>query len=127
MRAAPARNMKPPHRARFRSNGFHAEKCCAGVNLIGNAEAVASCHQSSSSTRRRPDDRTSAAFPKGVTTTGLKRRASMLSVRRSRSEEHTSELQSRQYLVCRLLLEKKKTLNGTVAYPQAASCNRFSG
>src|SRR5258707_9925390 len=26
----------------------------------------------------------------------------------SRSEEHTSELQSRQYLVCRLLLEKKK-------------------
>src|SRR5947209_16654039 len=28
--------------------------------------------------------------------------------RPSRSEEHTSELQSRQYLVCRLLLEKKK-------------------
>src|SRR3712207_7826385 len=30
--------------------------------------------------------------------------------REGRSEEHTSELQSRQYLVCRLLLEKKKTL-----------------
>src|SRR3712207_8713750 len=29
---------------------------------------------------------------------------------RTRSEEHTSELQSRQYLVCRLLLEKKKKL-----------------
>src|SRR3712207_7347781 len=28
--------------------------------------------------------------------------------RQRRSEEHTSELQSRQYLVCRLLLEKKK-------------------
>src|SRR5258707_8585358 len=28
--------------------------------------------------------------------------------RETRSEEHTSELQSRQYLVCRLLLEKKK-------------------
>src|SRR3712207_7202518 len=28
-----------------------------------------------------------------------------------RSEEHTSELQSRQYLVCRLLLEKKKNRN----------------
>src|SRR3712207_8452658 len=28
-----------------------------------------------------------------------------------RSEEHTSELQSRQYLVCRLLLEKKKNLD----------------
>src|SRR3712207_8072796 len=31
---------------------------------------------------------------------------------RFRSEEHTSELQSRQYLVCRLLLEKKKNLSG---------------
>src|SRR3712207_7100894 len=30
---------------------------------------------------------------------------------RIRSEEHTSELQSRQYLVCRLLLEKKKKIN----------------
>src|SRR3712207_8812592 len=30
-----------------------------------------------------------------------------------RSEEHTSELQSRQYLVCRLLLEKKKKINTT--------------
>src|SRR3712207_7130562 len=29
---------------------------------------------------------------------------------RARSEEHTSELQSRQYLVCRLLLEKKKKI-----------------
>src|SRR3712207_8227493 len=29
----------------------------------------------------------------------------------TRSEEHTSELQSRQYLVCRLLLEKKKKLS----------------
>src|SRR3712207_7739148 len=32
-----------------------------------------------------------------------------LDVPMERSEEHTSELQSRQYLVCRLLLEKKKT------------------
>src|SRR3712207_8682685 len=33
-----------------------------------------------------------------------------LNVAFGRSEEHTSELQSRQYLVCRLLLEKKKIL-----------------
>src|SRR3712207_7098488 len=33
---------------------------------------------------------------------------------RTRSEEHTSELQSRQYLVCRLLLEKKKNY---IPYP----------
>src|SRR3712207_8193239 len=31
----------------------------------------------------------------------------------NRSEEHTSELQSRQYLVCRLLLEKKKKYHNT--------------
>src|SRR3712207_7972055 len=33
-----------------------------------------------------------------------------------RSEEHTSELQSRQYLVCRLLLEKKKIKKKKVSY-----------
>src|SRR3712207_7055805 len=38
-----------------------------------------------------------------------------------RSEEHTSELQSRQYIVCRLLLEKKKdsTTHGLPLYPPA--------
>src|SRR5258707_5967894 len=39
----------------------------------------------------------------------------------ARSEEHTSELQSRQYLVCRLLLEKKKKYQHL-----AASCDRPS-
>src|SRR3712207_8146035 len=34
-------------------------------------------------------------------------------IREARSEEHTSELQSRQYLVCRLLLEKKKKTHYT--------------
>src|SRR3712207_8907027 len=38
----------------------------------------------------------------------LLKRAGREFVRTLRSEEHTSELQSRQYLVCRLLLEKKK-------------------
>src|SRR3712207_7113314 len=38
--------------------------------------------------------------------------------RAPRSEEHTSELQSRQYLVCRLLLEKKKTLSTHIALTQ---------
>src|SRR3712207_8206197 len=36
-----------------------------------------------------------------------------------RSEEHTSELQSRQYLVCRLLLEKKNTQHFFLVYPYA--------
>src|SRR3712207_7291109 len=46
-------------------------------------------------------------------TRALSRRARAASpaVAARRSEEHTSELQSRQYLVCRLLLEKKKKVN----------------
>src|SRR3712207_7673686 len=46
---------------------------------------------------------------------GLRRRRvrdrRLRGLRAGRSEEHTSELQSRQYLVCRLLLEKKKKNN----------------
>src|SRR3712207_8441599 len=40
----------------------------------------------------------------------------------ARSEEHTSELQSRQYLVCRLLLEKKKKTATTIYYDQFDIC-----
>src|SRR3712207_8973302 len=38
-----------------------------------------------------------------------------------RSEEHTSELQSRQYLVCRLLLEKKKKPKHAAPQPSRAA------
>src|SRR3712207_6978169 len=38
-----------------------------------------------------------------------------------RSEEHTSELQSRQYLVCRLLLEKKKFCSLALCVPPSLS------
>src|SRR3712207_7516174 len=41
----------------------------------------------------------------------LRHREGLHQDRPVRSEEHTSELQSRQYLVCRLLLEKKKKQN----------------
>src|SRR5258707_2557365 len=46
-----------------------------------------------------------------------------------RSEEHTSELQSRQYLVCRLLLEKKKDKNEAISairyrYPSNVAFHR---
>src|SRR3712207_8473968 len=39
----------------------------------------------------------------------------------SRSEEHTSELQSRQYLVCRLLLEKKNNIRSLAICSQCTS------
>src|SRR5947209_8899140 len=43
-----------------------------------------------------------------------------------RSEEHTSELQSRQYLVCRLLLEKKNSRVATLICPSSEYCDVIS-
>src|SRR2546430_13271206 len=54
------------------------------------------------------------------------RRAALVEeIRPPRSEEHTSELQSQSNLVCRLLLEKKKT---TLFHPlsTAFNCSRFA-
>src|SRR5205809_2296690 len=44
----------------------------------------------------------------------------------SRSEEHTSELQSRIHLVCRLLLEKKKTIFVSPFHAQGVNVGRIS-
>src|SRR3712207_8239686 len=74
--------------------------------------------ESSTSTRtaaRRPGMLTFAAVMMFVVA-GLEGLSASLSFR---SEEHTSELQSRQYLVCRLLLEKKKSR--TVYYRKRAT------
>src|SRR3712207_7935127 len=46
--------------------------------------------------------------------------------RAGRSEEHTSELQSRQYLVCRLLLEKKKKVNERIGSVPIDRLSQFS-
>src|SRR3712207_7059083 len=61
---------------------------------------------STSRSGRNVDASASACWPSAAVATSkpAKRRLADSS---SRSEEHTSELQSRQYLVCRLLLEKK--------------------
>src|SRR5438445_3292329 len=50
--------------------------------------------------------------------------AAPTAVRAWRSEEHTSELQSRQYLVCRLLLEKKKkNRRPSIGLEKQRACN----
>src|SRR3712207_8810899 len=61
------------------------------------------------SLKRRP--RNGAGYT--LTVTGTSADGARL---KRRSEEHTSELQSRQYLVCRLLLEKKKTVISFPSY-----------
>src|SRR3712207_7943072 len=57
----------------------------------------------------RAAPRSARAAPQGGSSFPLAADKGEQGVDASRSEEHTSELQSRQYLVCRLLLEKKKT------------------
>src|SRR3712207_7416311 len=52
---------------------------------------------------------------------GVPQAAGLLQAPGVRSEEHTSELQSRQYLVCRLLLEKKK--KSTIITPPTHTTN----
>src|SRR3989442_11864186 len=55
--------------------------------------------------------RSHTVFPVRVTSPAWVRRRHTSPILRRRSEEHTSELQSRPHLVCRLLLEKKKKIN----------------
>src|SRR3712207_7404540 len=75
-----------------------------GVDPRARSELVARERRDGHHPARAPRDRGQhAAVPRRVG------RREPLGVREGRSEEHTSELQSRQYLVCRLLLEKKKT------------------
>src|SRR3712207_8311216 len=67
-------------------------------------------HEDTKNTKRSPVDRKRFA-PRAHSLDGCRHsvdRRGPHKARFVRSEEHTSELQSRQYLVCRLLLEKKK-------------------
>src|SRR3712207_7460355 len=84
----PPRSTLFPYTTLFRSNGVGVRRAVRRVVVVAPDldERVELEHR-----RRVPD----AALTRDAANVG-------------RSEEHTSELQSRQYLVCRLLLEKKK-------------------
>src|SRR3712207_7884813 len=82
----PPRSTLFPYTTLFRS-------MCAMLNLLGSCSAPSVSSWSTGT-------------PKPVKYRSISARGN----RSMRSEEHTSELQSRQYLVCRLLLEKKKEL-----------------
>src|SRR3712207_8802580 len=69
---------------------------------IGPTGELARASTTSADTTRTTSPLTS---PESLAATAV---AAVAGARTARSEEHTSELQSRQYLVCRLLLEKKK-------------------
>src|SRR3712207_7329636 len=81
----PPRSTLFPYTTLFRSRRSHTFRTSDGKLLPYRARARS----------RRPSSLSSSLPPESST---------------DRSEEHTSELQSRQYLVCRLLLEKKTHL-----------------
>src|SRR3712207_8188259 len=88
----PPRSTLFPYTTLFRSRGRRGQRLVQQLRAVGRV-----VHQ--------PDERVDFPADAGV----WKPRAP----HGLRSEEHTSELQSRQYLVCRLLLEKKKKNNSS--------------
>src|SRR3712207_8121413 len=90
----PPRSTLFPYTTLFRSKDAHPLAFIVDSSPSGSVSATRTAtRQSSYDEGRIPVDARSGGTPRRL---GV------------RSEEHTSELQSRQYLVCRLLLEKKK-------------------
>src|SRR3712207_6997913 len=84
----PPRSTLFPYTTLFRSPGSPSKSVSKVASCISECSTVAAVKESTKPRRGRS--------------------LQISRARRKRSEEHTSELQSRQYLVCRLLLEKKK-------------------
>src|SRR3712207_8668123 len=86
----PPRSTLFPYTTLFRSSSYHRRRSCAAAHATGAVHA-------------RLYDTAATIYEVARKSDTIGRNAER------RSEEHTSELQSRQYLVCRLLLEKKTT------------------
>src|SRR5438445_6412216 len=86
-----------------------ADSCAPSRDELGDTSMILSDHRRPgcrlTMSRKRQDGKFSCALHQRTLVCPCWRRCRRMI---SRSEEHTSELQSRQYLVCRLLLEKKK-------------------
>src|SRR5688572_31402542 len=85
------------------------------TTLFRSSEVYPDCKTDDCNKKR--DEQTESSKVKAHTTTRLlyKHWDEWRDVKRSRSEEHTSELQSQSNLVCRLLLEKKKKKKTTIS------------
>src|SRR5687767_15555041 len=96
------------------SVGCNGLPSSGGTRVSGNADAVISATRSDS-TRPSPVSTLRSltrAAPSSATVFRDRRQIA------KRSEEHTSELQSLAYLVCRLLLEKKNLINQIIIVPR---------
>src|SRR3712207_7066428 len=92
----PPRSTLFPYTTLFRSRGSRGRPCGEGSSRRASPRGGGPGRGGGGAAARPP------APPR------RRRTAACRTPRGARSEEHTSELQSRQYLVCRLLLEKKK-------------------
>src|SRR3712207_8503537 len=90
----PPRSTLFPYTTLFRSFDWVLLDCEHGTLTVESVELMAMAAEASGIT--------------AIARPATKSPEHILQVLDRRSEEHTSELQSRQYLVCRLLLEKKK-------------------
>src|SRR5947208_12247764 len=89
-----------PYTTLFRSDPARRASVTAKRTYgYGRTRLPKRCSRSRGEVRTAPDGQPSPPY---------RRRSEHISLARSRSEEHTSELQSPDHLVCRLLLEKKK-------------------
>src|SRR3712207_8626372 len=93
---------------------FFNDTATTEIYTLSLHDALPICRRSRAGSARRPASARAAAHPRrspcpSTRNAGGRRsaRAAAAAAPLGRSEEHTSELQSRQYLVCRLLLEKK--------------------
>src|SRR3712207_8040985 len=96
----PPRSTLFPYTTLFRSGG--------ALTVNGTAASAIGTTSFTTGTSVTIGTRTDYSETAGASAAGL-RSSTLTREDGTRSEEHTSELQSRQYLVCRLLLEKKKT------------------
>src|SRR3712207_8613822 len=94
----PPRSTLFPYTTLFRSNWGGIRRKCASISAAPRRKP-----SNTSQPRAMAQDRPTADHTENLPPTQFQK------AKTRRSEEHTSELQSRQYLVCRLLLEKKNS------------------
>src|SRR3712207_8292336 len=94
----PPRSTLFPYTTLFRSYREHHWTTLLAARAIENLAYVIGVNRAGSDPKHPYPGRSQIIDPKGTI---------LIDAGPTRSEEHTSELQSRQYLVCRLLLEKK--------------------
>src|SRR3712207_9348456 len=96
------------HRAMYTVFFFFNDTATTEIYTLSLHDALPISGRSSSATRMSMSSPGSTSGRVSNQRSTAYRTPRRFSSSKNRSEEHTSELQSRQYLVCRLLLEKKK-------------------